>query len=583
MSSTREVAIQDRLYALIYDSIRNARFDGVEPTIEREYPVGDNKRVDLAVIDKATRTPILIIETKRKYVEAGTFKTDPRIYPLSSSVLGQVLCYAYLIKENKKLPTTPLFATANPDGIFLFQSVERPEEFINVEACRESRYEDVLKPGAFSDLINEYRLDILKVREDDVQKMLELSIKIWRNIIKPQQVQISLGNWFIEHLRINFIDALMDYGIADYLRSELARDTNYYSTLDRSARDNGYRNGLADIVGSNLERVGDLARIMLYVLMNKIIFYKVLERHYKLPKLPECKSPANYLNELRKLFENAITVTNDFEAIFITGLYDEVRLPDNPAICNIFNDFNRLLDEVDVLQVGDVIGYIYERLIPAEERHRLGQFYTPPAVARLITKWAIRGPSDKVLDPGCGSGTFLIEAYARLYQLKAGMSIWASRPSKEIHNAILSQLYGIDINAFPLQSTAVNLSMRNVRAPSTNINMIHRDFFQVIPNQQVILPYRLVSVGRDVSRVEVVPGDFDAVVGNPPYTRWVEIPDKTQDLILKVLSNELQRYDLRPDPRRGREPGIYVYWITHATRFLKDGGRLGMIISNMWL
>lgn len=80
-----------------------------------------------------------------------------------------------------------------------------------------------------------------------------------------------------------------------------------------------------------------------------------------------------------------------------------------------------------------------------------------------------------------------------------------------------------------------------------------------------------------------IPNQFDAVVGNPPYTRWVEIPDNTQELILSGLEGFLSRYDLRPDPRRGREPGIYVYWIMHATKFLKEGGRLGMIISNMWL
>ncbi|MGC8988464.1 HsdM family class I SAM-dependent methyltransferase, partial [Infirmifilum sp.] len=349
------------------------------------------------------------------------------------------------------------------------------------------------------------------------------------------------------------------------------------------ARENGYRNGLADVVGSGLERVEDLARMMLYALMNKIVFYKVLEKHYKLPALPECKSPAQYLNDLKKLFMDAITATNDFEAVFATGLYDEIRLPDDPAICSIFNDFNRLLSETDVLQIGDVIGYIYERLIPAEERHKFGQFYTPPAVARFIARWAIRGPSDKVLDPGTGSGAFLIEAYARLYHLKTGRDLQTSSPSAEVHSAILSQLYGIDINSFPLQLTAVNLSMRNVRAPSTQLRLIHRDFFTVMPNQQVLLPYRLVTAGKVVSKSEVVPGDFDAVVGNPPYTRWLEIPRDTQNVILSLLKEELKRYDLRPNTRHGSEPGIYVYWIMHATRFLKDGSRLGMIISNMWL
>lgn len=45
----------------------------------------------------------------------------------------------------------------------------------------------------------------------------------------------------------------------------------------------------------------------------------------------------------------------------------------------------------------------------------------------------------------------------------------------------------------------------------------------------------------------------------------------------------MRRYGLTPQVSRGVEPGIYTYWIMHATDFLKEDGRLGMIISNTWL
>jgi hypothetical protein len=77
---------------------------------------------------------------------------------------------------------------------------------------------------------------------------------------------------------------------------------------------------------------------------------------------------------------------------------------------------------------------------------------------------------------------------------------------------------------------------------------------------------------------------FDAVIGNPPYTRWVEIPEATKELIKKSVEDLMRSYDLVPDIKRGREPGIYVYWMLHAAEnLLKNGGRLGMIVSNMWL
>jgi type I restriction-modification system DNA methylase subunit len=587
MASTREVAIQDRLYTIISSFIGKYKIGGIELTVEREYPV-DNKRIDIAVLVKDKQIPILIIETKRKYIERDTYRTSPKITPLSRSVIGQALCYAKFVKDSLGLYKTPFFATANIDGIFVFSPIEDPGAFVDVNACRDGRYEDAIKPGKYNEL-QKYRFRYYRPTESEVQTMIDNVASSWLNTEAIGQLRVNLGNWFIEQLRLGFIEALLNiYGVGDYLKSELSRDSSYWSRLDELARSHGYKNGLADIVGKNLETVDNLARMMLYVLMNKIIFYKVLETHYKLPQLkPFCASvnysTNKYLQTLRNYFNNVLIVTQDFEPIFTTGLFDELRLPDDPEVCRVIDDLIHLVDEVGAINIGDIIGYIYEQLIPAEERHRLGQFYTPPAIARLIVKWSARKPTDVILDPGCGSGTFLIEAYPRLYELKTGKTLREGRPSREIHEAILSQLYGVDINPFPLHLTAVNLAMRNARNPSSNMNVIHQDFFTILPEQQVLAGYTTVTINGVRPRCIPLPKTFDAVIGNPPYTRWVEIPDKTQRMILQNLLPQFPTYDLRPDPNRGREPGIYVYWVMHATRFLKEGGRLGMIISNMWM
>jgi methylase of polypeptide subunit release factors len=588
MASTREVAVQDKLYTMILSLVGKYKFGGRELAVEREYPV-DSKRVDIAVLVKDKQIPILIIETKRKYVERGTYKTSPKIMPLSKSVIGQALCYARFVKESFRLDKTPFFATANIDGIFMFSPIENPDAFVDVNACRDGRYEDAIKPGKYKELLDKYRFRYYKLTESEVQTMIDNVADAWLNTKAVSQLRVNLGNWFIEGLRVSFIETLLNiYGVGDYLRSELSRDSSYRNRLDELARSHGYKNGLADIAGKNLERVDDLARMMLYVLMNKIIFYKVLETHYK--KLPELKpfcesadSTSACLEALRSRFNEAVAATGDFEPIFNTGLFDELRLPDNPGVRGVIDDLIRLIDEVGAVRIGEVIGYIYEQLIPAEKRHELGQFYTPPAVARLIVKWSVRKPTDVVLDPGCGSGTFLIEAYSRLYELKTGKTLREGRPSRGVHEAILNQLYGVDINPFPLHLTAVNLAMRNVRSPSSNMNIIHEDFFAILPERRALASYTTVTINGVRPRRIPLPKAFDAVVGNPPYTRWVEIPDKTQRMILDNLLSQFPAYDLRPDPNRGREPGIYVYWIMHATRFLKEGGRLGMIISNIWM
>ena len=54
----------------------------------------------------------------------------------------------------------------------------------------------------------------------------------------------------------------------------------------------------------------------------------------------------------------------------------------------------------------DVVGNVFEKLIPPEERHALGQYFTNENLVDLITAFCVRSKSDKVLDPTCGTGLF---------------------------------------------------------------------------------------------------------------------------------------------------------------------------------
>lgn len=59
--------------------------------------------------------------------------------------------------------------------------------------------------------------------------------------------------------------------------------------------------------------------------------------------------------------------------------------------------------------------------------------------------------------------------------------------------------------------------------------------------------------------------------------------DVVKDYLATNSTKPASRYGLIPQATRGVEPGIYVYQIIHSTKFLKDKGRLGMIISDSWL
>jgi SAM-dependent methyltransferase len=91
----------------------------------------------------------------------------------------------------------------------------------------------------------------------------------------------------------------------------------------------------------------------------------------------------------------------------------------------------------------DVLKSLYESLIDPDERHDLGEYYTPDWLAARVVAAAIPRPLEqRVLDPSCGSGTFLFHALRRL--IEAGRA--AQLPPAEIVAACADRVFGIDVH-----------------------------------------------------------------------------------------------------------------------------------------
>jgi len=569
---TFEREFQLRIRDLLKNAIEKYQFDGVElASVTTEWVI-DNRRADI-VVELSEGKPLFIMELKRKTESATRASTLSRA--TDRALIGQALSYVYLAK--KKGIEIPFIITANPKEIAIFEVPEDLEEYIDPKAVSERDFRHVVKFGKFWEIIENFGLiyEKLVLSEEYFIKILDMLTGIYIKKYRAEEKRAPLSYRTIEFFR-DFVNWLSD-NIMDLIKTEY--ETTLKEDLEKLEERLGYKPSSEQ-----------LAREMTYIFMNKIIFYRVLERYYK--GLDELKPltdlgitrSADYLRTLSEFFRKAIEITGDFEPIFITGIYDKIKLPDDLDILLGIDEFIDVLDEFSIEKLGDVIGYIYEELIPPDERHQLGQFYTPPAVAELITKWAIRDGNEIVLDPGCGSGTFLIESYKRFVKLKTGKDLKLIRKIKpEIHERILEQLYGIDINEFPAHLSAINLAMRNPRAPSARLKIIKDDFFNISRGLRRFSPYKIKTPEGEKQAEIKIPEKFDVVVGNPPYTRWVEIPEKTQQHINQEIGEDLTKYKLRAQVSRGIEPGIYIHFIIHATKFLKNGGRLGMIISNLWL
>lgn len=91
----------------------------------------------------------------------------------------------------------------------------------------------------------------------------------------------------------------------------------------------------------------------------------------------------------------------------------------------------------------DVLKSLYESLIDPDERHDLGEYYTPDWLAARVVAAAIPRPLEqRVLDPSCGSGTFLFHALRRL--IAAGRE--AHLPPTQIVATCADRVFGIDVH-----------------------------------------------------------------------------------------------------------------------------------------
>jgi len=119
-------------------------------------------------------------------------------------------------------------------------------------------------------------------------------------------------------------------------------------------------------------------------------------------------------------------------------------------IINHLNDYDPETMEVAPDETRDILKKLYQYLVPKQIRHDLGEYYTPDWLAeRCLNQLNYNGdPKYRILDPGCGSGTFPILAIKRAKEYASKHNI---NPTETLNN-ILKNIYGFDLN--PLAVTA---------------------------------------------------------------------------------------------------------------------------------
>jgi hypothetical protein len=326
------------------------------------------------------------------------------------------------------------------------------------------------------------------------------------------------------------------------------------------------------------------ARSMVYVLNNRILFYQAVRLRNDLPELHLPKS-ANTAEKALKYFRNSF-----HQAVEATGDYEPVFFPDNDeewAALTAFSGTNsleaweklvRAVDRLNFKEIPtDILGHIFQKLISPEERHKFGQHYTEETIVDVINAFCIRKGDANVIDPACGSGSFLVRAYYRKWQLDKTLQ----------NHELLAGLYGADINAFPAHLATLNLASRNLKNEENYPRIVRRNFFTVKNGKAFcILPKAIRDGNGKREREEIFLPSLDAVVGNPPYVRYQEIPKKRDKGAVKDQTREYLREMAKqawPNLELPGQSDLHVYFWPVAAQFLAEKGWFGFLTSSSWL
>ena len=173
-----------------------------------------------------------------------------------------------------------------------------------------------------------------------------------------------------------------------------------------------------------------------------------------------------------------------------------------------------------------VLGAFRTNKRPPTAQKVRGGYYTPPALADYLCRWAIRSRSDRVLEPSCGDGSFV---------------------------CAVSPLLGAEggVTAVEIVPEEIEKAQSGVAGATVPIDWRCASFFDVVPE----------LIGN---------AQYDVAVGNPPFIRFQYFSRDAREQAFKLV----RTFGYTPN-------GLANAWIAFiqlSAELLCDGGRLAMVV-----
>lgn len=245
------------------------------------------------------------------------------------------------------------------------------------------------------------------------------------------------------------------------------------------------------------------------------------------------------------------------------------------------------------MDLGYPVEPTFELTAKKERRKEHGIYYTPRFITNYIVKETVGHFLEessyneilnmKILDPACGSGSFLIRAYDEL------LNYHAYRRSKSVSEldqyerlpVLTGNIFGVDLDTQAVEIACLNLLLRSLAKRETLPSLADniRQGNSLISGTEEALKSYFGDNWREKKSFNweqefediMAEGGFDIVIGNPPYVRIQTLPRDEADYYREQYRSAFGSFD------------IYILFLEQAIKLLKPGGRLGFITSGKFL
>jgi adenine-specific DNA-methyltransferase len=167
-----------------------------------------------------------------------------------------------------------------------------------------------------------------------------------------------------------------------------------------------------------------------------------------------------------------------------------------------------------------------------------GGYYTPKEISDFLSDWAIGSNKDlEILEPSMGDGNFILSVAEKLLSNGAskksiGKNVWGIEFIKEEKDKVTKRLKASGFSA-------------------ENFNIFNDDYFSVFDKM-------------------LYDKKYDIIVGNPPFIRYQNFPEKQRDLALKILKQKGFKLN--------KLTNAWLFFLLLSATCLKEKGKIAMVI-----